>query len=75
MQRSEDGGDSSKTDLILNQQKQFLIQCCVYLIDSKVIITLPGSNIFFQQLVSYINRVIITQQAKFINDSFFGQLG
>ena len=29
--------------------------------ESKAILTLPGSNIYFQQLVTYINRVIITK--------------
>ena len=75
LQRSEDGANHERLDQVLNEQKQFLIACCCYLIESKAILTLPGSNIFFQQLVTYINRVIITKQASFVNTILINELG
>ena len=71
LQRAE-GTDS--LDQTLNQQMSFLIQCCVYLIESKAVLTLPGSNIFFQQLVTYINRVIIVKQGGFIEGFLTNEL-
>ena len=53
-------------DATLQQQKSLLIQCCTYLIESRAIVTLPNSNIFFQQLVTYINRVLIIKPDDFI---------
>lgn len=35
-------------DATLQQQKGLLIQCCVYLIQSRAVLTLPNSNAFFQ---------------------------
>ena len=51
-----------------------LVQCCVYLIESKAVATLPCANIFYQQLLTYINRVLIIKQDDFINGILHAEL-
>lgn len=39
---------SPAVDATLQQQSALLVQCCTYLIESKALLTVSNSNIFFQ---------------------------
>ena len=71
----ESAGGAGAMDATLQQQKGLLIQCCTYLIQSRAQITLPNSNAFFQQLVTYLNRVLIIKPDDFITGILQTELG
>lgn len=65
---------SPVVDATLQTQKSLLVQCCSYLIESKAVLTLPCSNIFFQQLLTYVNRVLIMKPDDFVTGILMAEL-
>jgi len=61
-------------DATLQQQRDMLLQCCVYLIQSRAVVTVPNSNAFFQQLLTYLHRVLIIKPDAFILGILKGEL-
>lgn len=53
-------------DATLQQQKGLIVMVCNYLVKSRAHVTLPNSNAFFQQLLTYLNRILIIKADDFV---------
>ena len=57
---------TSAVDATLQLQKNFIVQCCTYLIKSRSLVTDAYGHNYYTQLLTYLNRVMIIKSDEFV---------